>query len=100
MLLLKLGFRRWTTHPKTCRCVNVFFLLEASKKADQAFSVAPQTTAHTIVDSQKDVTLMSKCLIESAITSLDTEANTSICRSGNYGLEEIDNHNLAPRHHS
>jgi hypothetical protein len=54
----------------------VLFLLEASKKADQAFGVAPQTTAHTIVDSQKDVTLMSKCLIESAITTLDTERQT------------------------
>ena len=54
----------------------VFFLLEASKKADQAFSVAPQTTAHTTVDSRKDVTLMSKRLIESAITTLDNERQT------------------------
>ena len=79
----------------------VFFLLEASKKADQAFSVAPQATAHTTVDSRKDVTLMSKRLIESAITTLDTERQTPpfVDPACNHRLEEIDNHNLAPRYH-
>ena len=54
----------------------VFFLSEASKRADEAFGVAPSTTTHTIVDSQKDVTLMSKRLVESAITTLDGERQT------------------------
>ena len=54
----------------------VFFLSEASKKADKAFGVAPRTTTHSIVDSQKDVALMSTHIIESAITTLDSERQT------------------------
>ena len=50
----------------------VFFLSEASKKADKAFEVPPQTIAHSIVDSKKDVMLMSTHLIEYAITILDS----------------------------
>lgn len=54
----------WKTYLRLC------FLSEVSKKAE---SVAPQTTTHTIIYSQKDVTVISKRLIESAITTLDSE---------------------------
>ena len=54
----------------------VLFLSEASKKADEAFGVAPQTTAHSIIDSQKDVTLISTRLIESVVTTFDREQQT------------------------
>ena len=54
----------------------VLFLSEASETADEAFGVAPQTTAHSIIDSQKDVTLMSTRLIESVVTTFDRERQT------------------------
>ena len=51
----------------------VLILLKASKKADEAFGLTPQSTTHTVVDSQKDVERMSKHLIESSVTVADHE---------------------------
>ena len=43
-------------------------LLEAAKKTDAAFGVAPQTTAHTIRDPGSDVSKMVKQLVENKVS--------------------------------
>ena len=48
--------------------LSALFLLEAAKKTDRAFGVAPQTTAHTIRDSTSDVSKMVKHLVENKVS--------------------------------
>lgn len=48
--------------------MSALFLLDAAKKTDAAFGVAPQTTAHTIRDPGSDVSKMVKHLVENKVS--------------------------------
>ena len=48
--------------------LSALFLLDAAKKTDRAFGVAPQTTAHTIRDPSSDVSKMVKHLMENKVS--------------------------------
>lgn len=48
--------------------MSALFLLDAAKKTDTAFGVAPQTTAHTIRDPASDVSKMVKHLVENKVS--------------------------------
>ena len=54
------------------------FLMEASKKADKLFNIAPPTTAHTIADSAKDVAKLVNHLHEAKVTTVDNNRTTPI----------------------
>ena len=47
--------------------MSALFLLDAAKKTDTAFGVAPQTTAHTIRDPSSDVSMV-KHLVENKVS--------------------------------
>ncbi len=42
--------------------------MEAAKKADQVFSVHPQSTSHTVRDAKADITKMAKHLLDKKAT--------------------------------
>ena len=48
--------------------MSALFLLDAAKKTDAAFGIAPQTTAHTIRDPGSDVSKMIKHLVENKVS--------------------------------
>ena len=50
-----------------------FFLMEASKKADDVFNVPPAATAHTVRDSNKDVEKMVSHLHDAKVNVLDKD---------------------------
>lgn len=49
--------------------LSSLFLMEAAKKADQAFGVHPQSTAHTIRDAKADVIKMATHLLNKKATT-------------------------------
>ena len=53
-----------------------FFLMEASKKADEIFNVAPAATAHTVRDSKRDIQKMVSHLHEAKVNILDKDRTT------------------------
>ena len=48
--------------------MSALFLLDAAKKTDQAFGIAPQTTSHTVRDADSDIKKMRKHIIEHGVT--------------------------------
>lgn len=48
--------------------MSVLFLMEAAQKADRAFCVPPQSSAHTIHDASRDVVTMTKHVLDKAVT--------------------------------
>ena len=60
--------------------MSALFLLDATKKTDQAFGIAPQTTSHTVRDADNDIQKMRKHIIEHDVahTVDDREAPTFI----------------------
>ena len=50
-----------------------FFLMEASKKADEIFNVPPAATAHTVRDSKRDIEKMMSHLHEAMVNILDKD---------------------------
>ena len=53
-----------------------FFLMEASKKADEIFSVPPAATAHTVRDSDRDIEKMVVHLHEAKANIFDKDRTT------------------------
>ena len=60
--------------------MSALFLLDAAKKTDQAFGIAPQTTSHTVRDADSDIQKMTKHIIEHNVTHIvdDREAPTFV----------------------
>lgn len=56
--------------------MSVLFLMEAAQKADRAFSVPPQSSAHTTHDANKDVSIMVSHLVDK-----DVIIEVADCRS-------------------
>ena len=53
--------------------MSVLFLMEAAQKADRAFCVPPQTSAHTTHDASIDVLKMVKHLLDKDVTTESAE---------------------------
>ena len=53
-----------------------FFLMEASRKADEVFNVPPTATAHTVRDSNKDIEKMVSHLHDAKVNVLDIDRTT------------------------
>ena len=53
-----------------------FFLMDASKKADEVFNVPPAATAHTVRDSNKDIQKMVSHLHEAKVNVLNKDRTT------------------------
>lgn len=49
--------------------LSALFLMEAAKKADRAFSVTPQTSAHTTRNAENDIDKMVNHLIQKNVTT-------------------------------
>lgn len=52
------------------------FLLQAAKKCDSVFGVAPQSTAHTVRDSKADIRKIQEQLCEKGVTKENNNRNT------------------------
>ena len=55
------------THVKDVS-MSVLFLLDAAKKTDRAFGIAPQCTSHTVRDADSDIQKMRKHIKEHDVT--------------------------------
>ena len=60
--------------------LSVMFLMKAAKKADEAFKVSPQSTAHTVRDVSKDLERMVAYMKEKNI-SYEVKERTGIAFS-------------------
>lgn len=49
--------------------LSALFLMEAAKKANRAFGVTPQTSAHTTRDAENDIDKMVNHLIQKNVTT-------------------------------
>ena len=58
--------------------MSTLFLLDAARKTDQAFGVAPQSTAHTVRDASSDIKKMTKHLAETRVTKNIEERLTPV----------------------
>lgn len=58
--------------------MTTLFLLDAARKTDQAFGVAPQSTAHTVRDASSDIKKMTKHLAETRVSKIIDERLTPV----------------------
>ena len=49
--------------------LSALFLMEAAKKADRAFGVTPQTSAHTIRNAENEIDKMVNHLLQKDVTT-------------------------------
>ena len=54
------------------------FLLDAARKTDEAFGVAPQSTAHTVRDASSDIKKMVKHLVQRRVSKSIDEHRTPV----------------------
>ena len=56
--------------------LSVLFLMEAAKKADEAFDVPPKSYTHTVANADKDILKMIEHLNEKEVTTQASERTT------------------------
>lgn len=72
--------------------MSALFLLDAAKKTDQAFGIAPQTTSHTVRDADNDIQKMRKHIIEHDVThTVDNRDTPTFIDPTGEGLKKMCN---------